>query len=502
MGLNIVILVLYVGILFLIGYFSSKRIKNISDFYVGGKKMGYWAVAFSARASGESAWLLIGLTGMGAMVGISAYWILIGELLGVGVSWFFMAKRFKRQSDKFKSITIPDYLESRFKTTSHSLRKLSAFVLSIFVMIYVSSQIDATGIAFESMIGINYYVGALIGLVIVITYITMGGFIATIWSDFFQGLVMLLGLVFLPLVAWYSIRNTIPIYEKLTSIDPGLTSFMGGDSDPWINVMTILGFAFVGLGYLGAPQIYVRFMSIKSEGNIDKGKWVAILFTLITDFAAVSIGILARVYFTNHGDDAVSILGIGGKDVLQMVSHHFLPIGLSALYVAVVLSAIMSTIDSLLVLASSAVTRDFYQKIFRPNSSEVHLTKVSRIFTFIIAIVAFCLAMCNSVLSPNREVYWVVIFGWSGIAVSFCPMIILSLFWKKYSVQGAKASMISGFSSVLLFKFVVEHLDGVGIYFQKMGVMLPSFIVSILMGILFSKIFPPKFPEPDLKALD
>ena len=144
-AIKITVLIIFVGILFLIGILASRRVKSMSDYYVGGKNMGFWAVAFSARATGESGWLLLGLTGMGAMVGYSGYWVVVGELLGVFISWQFMAKRFKRRSDKYKAITIPDYLQSHFKSSTHTLRVIAASVLVIFVVIYVATQMDATG---------------------------------------------------------------------------------------------------------------------------------------------------------------------------------------------------------------------------------------------------------------------------------------------------------------------------------------------------------------------
>ncbi|MDB9781418.1 sodium/proline symporter, partial [Flavobacteriaceae bacterium] len=179
---KIIVLAIYVSILFLIGIFASRRINSMSDYYLGGKKMGFWAVAFSARATGESGWLLIGLTGMGAMAGYSAYWVVLGELLGVFLSWQFMAKRFKTRSDTYKSITIPDYLQSHFKSSTNTLRIISAATLVVFVVIYVASQMDVTGIAFESMLNIDYRIGALIGFVIVLIYIFIGGFVAAVWS--------------------------------------------------------------------------------------------------------------------------------------------------------------------------------------------------------------------------------------------------------------------------------------------------------------------------------
>jgi sodium/proline symporter len=487
---KIIALCIYVLILFLIGYVASKRIKNISDFYVGGKKIGYWAVAFSARATGESGWILIGLTGMGALAGLSAFWVVVGEVLGVAISWLFMAKPFKRLTDKYDSVTVPDYLESHFKTKTHWLRGVSATVLSIFVVTYVSSQIDATGIAFESMLDMNYYYGAILGFLIVLVYIFVGGFVAVVWSDLFQGLLMFLGLVALPLVVWFSMDTEINIMEQLNDIDPALINIWGGETDPWLNLATILGFSAIGLGFLGSPQVYVRFMSIKNETEITKGSRVAILFTLLTDFAAVSIGILARVFFTESGQDPEAILGIGGADVLGMMTEYFLPLVLTAIYVAIILSAIMSTIDSLLVMASSAIVRDFYQKIFRPDISNSQLTKTSRWVTLIIALMALGLAMVIAVVAPERQVFWVIIFGWSGIAATFCPVIILSLFWKAYSEAGAIASMISGFLSVILVKFVLQESETLGIYFEKIDVLLPSFLIALGFGWLFTKLMP------------
>ena len=490
--IKIAVLAVYVGILFIIGILASRRIKSMSDYYVGGKKMGFWAVAFSARATGESGWLLIGLTGMGAMAGYSAYWVVIGELLGVFVSWQFMAKRFKKRSDAYGAITIPDYLQSHFKTTTHTLRIIAATILVVFIVIYVASQIDVTGVAFKSMLGIDYKIGVLIGFFIVLAYIFVGGFVAAVWSDLFQGFLMFIGLVLLPIVVWFSMDHGAGVTAGLNAIDPTLTQIMGRSTDGFMNLFTILGFSMIGLGFLGSPQVYVRFMSIKNEKEIDKGKWVATTFTLLTDAAAVTIGILARIYFTREGQDPEVILGNSGENVLSMITEEFLPTILVAIFVAIVLSAIMSTIDSLLILASSAITRDFYQKIFRPNIKDESLTKISRISTIIMAFTALIIAMIMNYVSPDRQMFWVILFGWSGIAATFCPVIILSLFWKGYSERGAMASMVSGFLAVILFNFVFKEMPVVGPYFVAIDVLAPSFAVAMFVGFIVSKKYPPR----------
>jgi sodium/proline symporter len=356
----------------------------------------------------------------------------------------------------------------------------------------VGTQIDVTGVAFKSMLSIDYRLGALIGFLIVLVYIFFGGFVAAVWSDLFQGSLMFLGLVLLPIMVWFSMDHGTGITEGLRNIDPDLIKIWGKSDDGMMNLFTILGFSMIGLGFLGSPQVYVRFMSIKSVKEINKGKWVALVFTLFTDAAAVTIGILARIIFTDSGQDPEAVFGAGGKDVLSMVTENFLPTLLVALYAAIVLSAIMSTIDSLLILASSAITRDFYQKIFRPDLKDENLAKTSRICTIIMAALALTLAIILNWVSPDRQVFWVIIFGWSGLAATFCPVIILTLFWRGYSEKGAIASMVAGFLSVIFFKFVVQEMDGIGDYFVELDVLAPSFLVAMLVGVLFSILYPPR----------
>jgi len=422
------------------------------------------------------------------MVGVSAFWVVLGELAGVTIAWFFMAEKFKKLSDSFDSITLPDYLVSRFKSSSHTLRIVAATALSLFVIVYVSAQIDATGSAFESFLGWNYFTGAIIGFFIVLTYIFTGGFVAVVWSDLFQGLVMLLGLVLLPVVAYFSIDSSESITHGLAQLDPSMLNIWGEGGFSLINVFTILGFMFIGLGFMGSPQLFIRFMSIKDVAEIKKGRWVAIVFTIITDSAAVLIGIYGRYILTDVGGDPEQLLGNGAQDVLPLLVERIMPLTLVGVYIAAVLSAIMSTIDSLLVVASSAISRDFYQQIFKPNKTEEELAKISKIITLILALLALGIAMLVAITSPTRTIFWFVMFGWSGIAATFCPTIILSLAWDKFSEKGAIASMITGFLSVPLFKFGFGSLDGYGIYFEKLGELGPSFVLAIIVGVLVAKI--------------
>tara|TARA_A100001011_G_scaffold400418_1_gene514805 strand:- start:2598 stop:4088 length:1491 start_codon:yes stop_codon:yes gene_type:complete len=481
-----IVLFLYFGVLLAIGLIASKKIKNISDYYVGGKKLSYWIAAFSARATGESGWLLIGVTGMGAIIGVSAFWIVVGEVLGVFISWQFMAPRFKKMTDEYKSITIPGYLFNHFNPDTNIIRILSATALSFFVVIYVSAQIDITGKTFESFLGLNYYSGIFIGFGIVVVYILSGGFLAVAWSDFFQGFLMFIALVFLPAVVYLKMPGDVSVFEELKNIDPGLVNPWGSGGATWLNIISAVGLVSIGIGYMGSPQVYVRFIAINSQAEIKKGKWVAVGYTLITDSAAVIIGLLGRYILTKSGQDAETILGNSGENVLAMLLETVMPAVIIGVYIAAVLSAVMSTVDSLLIVASSAITIDFYQQVFKQKIDEKKLMMFSKRTTLVLATLALSIALTVSFLSPNRTVFWFVIFGWSGIAATFCPVIILSLFWHDYTEKGAIASMVSGFLSVPFFKFIANNIPGAGIYFEKLDVMLPAVLVSLLCGYVLT----------------
>ena len=482
MILKLIILSLYFLILLGIGFFASKRVSNISDYYVGGKKLGYWIAALSARSTGESGWLLIGVTGMGAMMGVSALWIVVGEVIGVWLSWQYMAKKFKRMTDEYDSITIPDFLVSHFKSTTHTIRIVAATALSLFVVIYVSAQIDITGKTFESFLGFDYYTGIAIGFGIVVMYIFSGGFLAVAWSDFFQGSLMFVGLLLLPVVAYFSLSGDVSIIEGLWSIDSSLLDIWGPGGLTLMNFVAVLGLLSIGIGFMGSPQVYVRFIAIKNEAEIEKGKWVALFYTLLTDTSAVAIGILGRYMLTEAGENPEMILGNAAENVLALVLGQVMPTLIIGIYIAAVLSAVMSTVDSLLVVASSAVTRDFYQQILHPEIDEKKLMGLSKKVTLILAILSLGVALAVSVLSPTRTVFWFVIFGWSGIAATFCPVIILSIFWKDYTEKGAIATMVTGFLCIPFFKFVVPNISTLEPYINKLDVMLPSVLLAMLAG--------------------
>ncbi len=484
---------LYAAILLFIGYKAAKRTRNMRDYYVADKSLGFFNVAFSARATGESAWLLLGLTGMGYAVGAKAFWVVLGELIGVAGAWMFMAGRFKRLSDRYESITVPDYLESRLRDSGHSLRLIAAVALLVFVPIYAGAQVHATGAAFHGFLGWNHYVGAAVGFAVVMLYITQGGFTAVVWSDVFQGILMVVGLVALPIVALNHAGGFSQVSESLRAIDPHLLSLHGpGAAGPgsgsWSvgTIVSIIGLAAIGIGFMGSPQVFVRYISMKDEKQILPGTLTAVAWTIMADSGAVLIGLFGRAIYTPE------MLGNNPDNVLPEMAQGLLPAFFAGVFIAMVLSAIMSTIDSLLLVASSAGVRDYWQKTRDPNMSDERLMKLSRRVTIGLSLVSFLVGIGILWHDKEKGVFWTIIFGWSGIAATFCPVMILSLFWSKLTALGAKLAMIGGFLAVPLFEFAVPpllkslELDQWAKYLEDLDVLMPSFVVGFAVAISVS----------------
>lgn len=469
-----------------LGVVASRRMTDVKDYFAGGKALNFWAVAFSARATGESAWLLLGLTGMGAALGVRGFWVVLGEVLGVLGAWLLMSRRFHRLTMRYDAITVPDYLEQRFRDSDQAIRRVSALALVIFVTIYVSAQIDATGTAFESFLGIDYTIGALVGFAVVMAYSVSGGFLAVVWSDIFQGALMFLGLVLLPIVALMSLGGWGAMTTQLAAIDPALLDPAGPGGWTGLSVVGAAGLSLIGLGFMGSPQIFVRFLALRDEAEIPQGAMVAFVWTLLADSGAVLTGMVGRAALTSPGDDLVATLGNGGQDVLPALVAATMPAVIVGLYIAIVLSAIMSTVDSLLVLAGSAAVRDWYQKVRNPELPDDALVGISRGATLGLGLVALAVAMTVAFLVEGRTVFWFVIFGWSGIAATFCPTMILSLYWKGMTRNGALAAMVTGFVAVPVFKFGATSLPGLGPYFGELAELPPAFLAGALAGVVVS----------------
>ncbi len=471
-------LFLYVIVLICIGFFSGKESNSIEGYYAAGKKLRYWIISFSTNATGESSWLLLGLTGMGYAIGVHAFWVVIGEALGVAVCWIYLARPFKVYTNKFNSITVPDYLEDRFEDKKHILRIISAIILVTMVTSYVAAQLTASGKAFKSFLEIDFLTGTVIGLIIVLFYTVVGGLKAVARADFFHGILMLSGLILLPIVALVHVGGFGKMMTSLSSLDPNMLKLWGAGGFGLSGIIGAVGFMGIGLAFLCSPQISVRFIAAKNQTEIIRGKYVAILFILFADIGAVLAGMAGRVLYPNLLDQ---------ETILPVLSSELLPSFLTGIFIAIVLAAIISTVDSLLILLSSSVIRDVYQKVFKPNADHKKIVLYGKIMTVIIGLVAFLFA-----LSENRLIFWFVLFAWAGIGSAFCPVIILSLFWKKITLPGAIAGMISGF--LISVTWVLGFKESTGLYEMVPG-FIGSFITSYIVSI-FTK--PPESASNDL----
>lgn len=462
-GVMIGVLVLYFATLVGIGWWAGRESRSVAGFYVAGKKLPSWVIAFSSNTTGESAWLLLGLTGMGYLVGFHALWVVLGEVVGVALAWSMVARPFKEFTDRYDAITVPDYLADRFADRAHTLRLVSAVIIFTMVGAYTAAQLTASGKAFASFLGTSYEGGVLLGAAVILLYTSIGGFKAVAYSDVVQGILMFLCLLLLPV---YGIRQAGGWGELLAGIgeiDPALLLPMGEHGLSAPGVMSAVSFAGIGLAFLGAPQLLTRFMAARDRGQIGEGGVIAVLCIVVFDLGAVLTGVAGRYLFPGLADH---------ETVLPVMSTELFPALIAGVILVVVLAAIMSTVDSLLILASSAVVRDTVQKVFRPNLSDRRLSLIGRLLTVAIGLGGLMVA-----LPESRMIFWFVLFAWSGLASAFTPVVLCSLFWRGTTRAGAISGMIAGFlTAVVWVLFVKEHV-------YDLYEMIPGFAAGFIVTI-------------------
>lgn len=476
-------IVLYMVILLLIGYYSYKRTATINDYMLGGRGLGPVVTALSAGASDMSGWMLMGLPGAVFLNGLSSMWIAIGLTIGAYMNYIFLAPRFRVYTEVANdSLTIPDFLENRFKDTSRMLRLVSGIIILTFFILYVSSGIVAGGVLFKSTFGLSYTAGVIITLSVVVLYTYFGGFLAVSLTDFFQGTLMFLVLIAVPTIAYLNIDLTPGTFvEQVKAIDPSMFNLFKGTS-----VATIIGFLAWGLGYFGQPHIIVRFMAIKSSKELKSARKIGIGWMAIGLLGAVSSGLIGLVYFSQNGiklDNAETVfLRLG--DILL---HPFI----NGIVLSAVLAAIMSTISSQLLVCSSSVTKDFFLTFHKREISGANQMFIGRLSVLIVALVATVFAYL-----PNKSILDIVGQAWAGFGSSFGPLLLLSLYWKRMNKWGALSGMLVGGLTV-----IVWITTGLSKYLYEMvpGFFL-SFVSVIIVSLLTSK--PDSSIDDDFKKMN
>ncbi|MDY0361581.1 MAG: sodium/proline symporter PutP [Desulforegulaceae bacterium] len=454
--------VVYLFIMMSIGIYFYFKTNDLSDYILGGRSLGPGVAALSAGASDMSGWLLLGLPGALYASGMNSIWIAIGLTIGAFLNWQFVASRLRIYTEKAgNSITIPDYLENRFEDSSRALRVISAFVILVFFTIYVSSGLVGGAILFERTFGLSYQTALWIGAVVIVGYTFLGGFMAVTLTDFIQGILMFCALIIVPVIAINLTGGWDKMIFAVNSVNPShLDAFTG------MTAMGIISLMAWGLGYFGQPHILTRFMALKNPKDAPMAQIVGMSWMVIGLLGAIFTGFAGIGFLDAPLDNPETVF-------IVLTETIFNP-WVAGILLAAILSAIMSTIDSQLLVCSSAVAEDFYRSILKKDASQKELVWIGRIAVLILALIATAFAS-----NPQSRVLDLVSYAWGGFGAAFGPVVILSLFWKKMTRNGALAGMITGAVTVIVWK----NLSG-GIF--DVYEILPGFILCTLAIIIGS----------------
>lgn len=463
---------LYFAVILGIGiYFMVKQKSGTAEYFLGGRSMGSWVTALSAQASDMSGWLLMGLPGSIFAFGLGKTWIAIGLVLGTYLNWLFVAGRLRRFT-KFAddSITIPSYLQNRFKTKNMTLRVVSAVVFTVCFTVYAASALKAGGQLFQTVFGIDYSLALLIGTLIIVIYTLTGGFKAVCWTDFFQGMMMLAAILITPIAA-LCVMNGLPA----GTISPEMLNIIPGGQFTVQALVEILSGLAWGLGYLGMPHILVRFMAIKSSSMIKKSRRIACVWVVFALIGAVMVGFVGIAFLPD--------LQNGELVFIEMVRKLF-PGFIAGILLSAIMAASMSTADSQLLVAASAVTEDVYHPLIRKKASDKELGWISRGVVVAVSLIAFLIA-----LNPGSgNIMSLVENAWAGFGASFGPVILLSLYWRRITYRGAIAGILAGAATVILWINFFKAMT-FGLY-----ELLPGFLVGLAVVVVVSLLdkAPPK----------
>lgn len=498
--------VLYFALILGVGLFFFFRSKSggEKEYFLGGRAMGPWVTAMSAQASDMSGWLLMGFPGSILAFGMGKVWIGIGLALGTAANWIFVAKRLRRFSRASgDSITLPQYLTNRFASQSSVLKIVCAIIFLVSFTVYVSSAFVAGKNVMTAVIpelADSPMLAMAIFAVFILLYTFLGGYKAVCWTDFFQGILMLIALLAVPIIM--ATGSFDASYNG--AFADGITAFGTNPfAASWQDIVSGLAW---GLGYFGMPHIIVRFMAIKKPSMVKKSATVAIIWVVITLGAAIAIAILGRTFLLTDGTSLSALLLPAGaqQDIFITVVLDVFPAFIAGILLAAIVAAAMSTADSQLLVASSAFTSDIYKPIIRKNkTTDKEILWVGRIVVLIVAVVGFIIAASgiNNADSWANSIMSMVENAWGLFGASFGPVVILSLFWRRFNYAGACAGIITG-AAVDIFwlltctnTIIKNPLIGVtGVY-----EVLPGFVAGLIAAVVVS--LATKAPSAEVDAI-
>ena len=481
----IVTIVVYLAAMLLVGFAYSKTNNDSADFYLGGRKMGPLVTAMSAEASDMSSWLLMGMPGLAYLTGIaSPGWTAIGLALGTWLNWLIVARRLRRYSANLDAITVPQFLSLRFHDQRNLLNALGAVIIIVFFVPYTASGFAACGKLFHSLFGVDYMAAMLVSALVIVGYTILGGFRAVTTTDLIQSVVMSIALVAVLAYGIGVAGGWGAVMENARSLSGYLTMAASHDAAAGTaasySLLDIVSTMAWGLGYFGMPHILLRFMAIEDEKKLVLSRRIASVWVVIAMTASIVIGVVG-LGMTKAG--ALEFLSGSSSETLivriasLIAQHGVLAAVLAGLILAGILAATMSTADSQLLAAASSVSENILREAFHLKISEKKSMLAARLTVIGIAILGIVIAR-----NPDSSVFGIVSFAWAGFGAAFGPLVICSLFWKRTTLPGAIAGMVSGGAMVFIWKYLIKPIGGVfGIY-----ELLPAFLVGLVLMVIVS----------------
>ncbi len=475
------VFVAYIIVLIGIVAYSARRSKTNNDFVLGGKKISGISLALSERATGESAWLLLGLTGLAYAEGMAAIWVAIGCVSGILFLWTFLAGPLQKLTDETGALTVPGLFSGIFPGTQRTFGILSSLIIIFFFILYIAAQFSGAGKIFNDTFHIDPFWGMVIGSALVTVYTMLGGFITVVATDAFQAILMVITCVVLPIIALqiaatYNIHiaDAIRNANYMVQLNAGTVKQATGG----LMILNGLSWAF---GYTGQPQLLVRMMAMRNKRETARSRWVAITWTLLSYTGAFMIGIIGYklVQAGALGENAAIVASDSEKIMPVMVMTLLNPI-LAGILLSGAVSAMMSTASSQLMVVSSSMTEDFYLHVTKKKIEEKRMLFLNKVLTLAVGLVGFLLAIVM-----EDTVYGLVSYAWSGIGASFGPAVVLLIFWKRLSRAGVFASLITGTLSAIIWKTWLLEPTGI-------SERLASYLLAFAMAIVFSMLVPEK----------
>lgn len=462
----LIILIMYLLLLVGIGFWSARTSTQSSeDYFLGGRRIGPWVISMSEKASESSGFMTAGLPGEAYSTGMSAAWNAVSSLFSI-INWIFFAKPIRRLSEILNALTVPDFLSARYQDDSNIMRIISIIIMTVFQTVYICAQFIAFGILFEIVLGLDFSVGVIVGGIITILYTVVGGFFAVTITDFIQGLLMAVAFILLPVMGIFKIGGFNEMGYIITNQmgSDFLKPFFGSPVLTFAGIIAIISYLFIGVGFNGAPHVLIRYMALRNTRDVKKIALIGITWMMIAYYGATLIGLSGLALFPGIENP---------EQIFPLMAIELLPWWLAGILIAAALSALMSSIDSMLLIAASSIAEDLWNKVFyKGKLNQKSTILVSQISTVVLGGVAIVIS-----LNPLDSVFWLAVFAWAGLATCFGPPIILSLFWKNVTKWGAIAGMIVGPSVTMLWYFwpPIDIYEG--------G---PAFIAALLTIIIVS----------------